>query len=562
MARRHPFAPARPRSIGPAVLTAVLVVALVALDLGLAPPGAAEEPPVHVPPVAAGVLDPFRPPDAPWGAGNRGIEYDTAEGTPVHATAEGTVVFAGSVAGHRHVTVLHADGVRTSYSFLTEIAVVVGQRVSQGQRLGVAGAGFHLGARRGDAYFDPATLFRPGPVQVHLVAFEVPPGPGSRGERSALSQLAGAVVDAGAWAVDRVAAGVGVAGDHVRAHGRELLRTFAHYAVPYPVRIAAGAVDALRDAHRVAMRPCTPEGAPVGPPAGRARALRIGGLGSTSEDAAIDELDLAALGYDADDVARFSYAGGATPSRGASFAGLPTSTYEGTDSQADLWESGAALADLVEGAATQDPTRPLDLFAHSQGGLVVQVAITELVARHGRAWVQRHVGEVVTLATPHDGADLATAALALQATALGDRALEVGQWLTGLDADAASPEQLAETSDLQRELADRWAEVADVVEVTSVAARGDVVVPVPRTEVAGAQHVVVSVDGLRAHDALPGSREAQREVALALADRPPTCRAFATALRDGLQGQATSLVEDTVGSLAWGWTATRGILAG
>ncbi|MGV3758238.1 MAG: peptidoglycan DD-metalloendopeptidase family protein [Actinomycetota bacterium] len=535
---------------------------------GLVAPGraGAGEGPHHLPPVDAPVLDPFRPPESPWQAGNRGIEYDTAEGTPVRATAAGSVVFAGQVAGHRHVTVLHPDGVRTSYSFLTEIHVVLGQRVEQGQPLGEAGPGFHLGARRGDAYFDPAALFEPGSVRVHLVAFEVPPGFGPRGERSALSQLAGtvggAIVDVGRAATDHLADGIGVAGAYVREHGPELLRTFAHYAVPYPVRIAVGAVDALRDAHRVAMRPCTPAGAAVDPPPGPARAIRVGGLGSTSEDAAIDDLDVEALGYDVDDVARFSYAGGTTPASGGSFAGLPASTYDEADSQADLWESGAALADLLEAATEQDPTTPLDLLAHSQGGLVARVAIVELVARHGRAWVRRHVGELVTLGTPHDGADLATAALALQSTVVGDQALEVGEWLTGLDADAASPEQLAETSDLQRELAERWAEVADVVEVTSVAARGDLVVPVPRTEVDGAVHVVVSVDGLRAHDALPGSAEAHREVALALADRPPTCRAFATALRDGLQGHATSLVEDAVGSLAWGWTASRGLVQG
>lgn len=547
-------------------LVVAVVVLLVASALAAAEPAAAGAPPPHVPPVDAPVLDPFRPPASPWEPGNRGLEYATAEGTPVRATADGTVVFAGSVAGHRHVTVLHPDGIRTSYSFLTEISVVVGQRVEQGQVLGEAGPGFHLGARRGDAYFDPASLFEPGPVQVHLVAFELPPGLGLRGERSALSQLVGGVGDlvggAAAWTFDRAADGVGLAGTWLREHGSEVLRTLAHYAVPYPVRLTVGVVDAVLDAQRVASRACTPAEARVEPPPERRLAVRVGGLGSTSDGAAIDDLDLTRLGYDPDDTARFSYAGGTTPERGDAFAQLPASTYGKADSQNDLWASGAALADLVAAAVAQQPSTPIDLLAHSQGGLVVRVAIIELAARHGHDWVRRHLGEVVTLATPHSGADLATAIAAQQTTVAGDRALEVGEWLTGLDADAASPSQLSEASDFQAELEDRWGEVAHLVEVTSVAARGDLVVPVPRTEVAGAQQVVVSVDGLLAHDALPGSEAAHREVALALSDRAPSCRSFDTALRDHLQGNAISLAEDALGSVAWGWTATRGIFRG
>lgn len=556
MARRHPRAP----------LVAVAAVVAIAGSVGVAAPAAAVDPASHVPPVEAPVLDPFRAPSSPWEPGNRGLEYATVEGTAIRATAAGTVVFAGPVAGQRHVTVLHPDGIRTSYSFLTDIAVVVGQRVDQGQVLGEAGPGFHLGARRGDAYFDPASLFEAGPVQVHLVAFEVPPGFGARGERSALAQLVGGVGDlvggAAAWTFDRAADGVGLAGAWLREHGSEVLRTVAHYAVPYPIRLATALVDAAVDAHRVASRACTPEAVAVEPSSERRLVVRVGGLGSTSEDAAIDDLDLAGLGYHPDDAARFSYAGGTTPPRGSSFAGLPATAYDSDDSQTDLWASGAALADLVEGAVAQNPGPPIDLLAHSQGGLVVRVAIIELADRHGHAWVSRHLGAVVTLATPHSGADLATAIGAQQTTVAGDRALEVGQWLTGLDADAASPAQLSEVSDFQLELRDRWAEVAGLVEVTSIAARGDVVVPVPRTEVAGAQQVVVSVDGLRAHDALPGSEEALREVALALSDRAPSCRSFDAALRDHLQGNAISLVEDAFGSAAWGWSATRGIFTG
>ena len=94
------------------------------------------------------------------------------------------------------------------------VDVAVGQRVHQTQRVGTTVGPLHLGARRGDAYFDPLSLFDAGPPQVHLVPFDDPPGSGAGGERSAVSQLIGGLgtviggggVD-GAGAVVRMAAG-------------------------------------------------------------------------------------------------------------------------------------------------------------------------------------------------------------------------------------------------------------------------------------------------------------------------------------------------------------------
>src|SRR5438552_4645802 len=122
----------------------------------------------YQPPVAAPVSDPFRPPAQAYGPGNRGLDYATAPGTEVKAAAPGEVVFAGQVGGTLHVVVLHADGVRTSYSFLARIEVHRGDRVDAGRLVGVAGGPVHFGARAGAAYLDPAALFG-GPPGVHLV---------------------------------------------------------------------------------------------------------------------------------------------------------------------------------------------------------------------------------------------------------------------------------------------------------------------------------------------------------------------------------------------------------
>jgi murein DD-endopeptidase MepM/ murein hydrolase activator NlpD len=146
---------------------------------------AAAEPVRYSPPTAAPVVDPFRPPPTPYAAGNRGIEYRTVPGSTVRAAAQGVVTFAGAVAGSLHVTVAHPDGVRTSYSYLATVLVTEGQRVLRRQPVGTTGARLHVGARRGDRYIDPASLWDRGPPRVLLVPLDGGSGgPGGAGSGS------------------------------------------------------------------------------------------------------------------------------------------------------------------------------------------------------------------------------------------------------------------------------------------------------------------------------------------------------------------------------------------
>jgi hypothetical protein len=133
---------------------------------------AGAEPVGYIAPIVAPVVDPFRPPATPYGPGNRGIEYATVPGSPVVAAADGTVVFAGQVAGSLHVTVRHADGVRITASFLATALVVAGAPVVQGQAIGTTADRLHVSARRGDVYFDPASLWGGGPPRVYLVPLD------------------------------------------------------------------------------------------------------------------------------------------------------------------------------------------------------------------------------------------------------------------------------------------------------------------------------------------------------------------------------------------------------
>jgi hypothetical protein len=519
------------------------------------PPAAAAGPPPseYQPPVQAPVVDPFRPPASRFGPGNRGLEYGTAPGTEVRAAADGVVTFAGLVAGTRHVTVLHPDGLRTTYSFLDRVDVVVGQRVEQGEVVGTTSGHLHLGVRAGDSYLDPASLFGDRPPHVELVPFDEPPGRGARGERSAIGQLVGGLGglagNLAEGAADRVLQSSGATVDWLRDNGDQLLRTAAHYLEPQQLRLLRRGLAVWTRANAVASRPCTsPSVPPAPPPTARRVAVTVAGLGSTSRGGAIDDVDLAALGYDTADVVRFSYNGGRTPATGDAFRSIPASGYAAGDTQHDLRGSASRLADLIEQVADRAPGATIDLYAHSQGGVVARLALLELDRRHGAGWTDR-LGLVAMLATPNGGSDLATAVHGIGSTERGSQVFDALGLVVGLDDDAAQAAQLAETSDLIEELA--TSPLPQGVDAVTIAARGDLVVPVPRTAAPGATQVVIPLDGPSAHGAVPGSPATQRELALALAGMPPTCQSFRGALVDGLVGEGISWGEDQLGSLAW-----------
>ena len=93
-------------------------------------------------PVAGRVSDLYGP------RGHRfhsGIDYPAATGTPVTASAAGTVAFAGwSPGGWGYlVTIDHGGGVRTLYAHLSRVGVRIGQRVATGRRIGRVGASGH-----------------------------------------------------------------------------------------------------------------------------------------------------------------------------------------------------------------------------------------------------------------------------------------------------------------------------------------------------------------------------------------------------------------------------------
>ncbi|MGH3783188.1 MAG: M23 family metallopeptidase [Pseudonocardiaceae bacterium] len=89
------------------------------------------------------VVQAFRPPAWRYGPGHRGVDLASAAGAPVLAAGVGTVVFAGTVAGHGVVSVDHQGGLRTTYEPVSP-TVNAGDRVARGQRIGTVQPG-HLG---------------------------------------------------------------------------------------------------------------------------------------------------------------------------------------------------------------------------------------------------------------------------------------------------------------------------------------------------------------------------------------------------------------------------------
>lgn len=75
-----------------------------------------------------------------WGRAHEGIDMAGSMGSPVYATADGTVVHAGWENGYGNlIRIKHDFGIETRYGHLSKVRVTVGQKVSRGERIGDMG---------------------------------------------------------------------------------------------------------------------------------------------------------------------------------------------------------------------------------------------------------------------------------------------------------------------------------------------------------------------------------------------------------------------------------------
>ena len=576
------------------LLLAVLVPVLAPAPPSVAAAQSDRAPAAWKPPVDAPVVDPFRLPSSPWGAGNRGLAYGTADGDPVRAVDDGTVTFTDRVGTGLHVTVDHGNGLRSTYAFLASALVVRGQRVTAGQVIGSATTGFHLTARVGDRYVDPARLLDgPGGVPRLLPDHGTAPGGRARSAAhsgwfgsalgavsSAAGQVPRGVADAARAAgggVARVTATAGTAGTGLRTAVEVLLGTAALAVAPalagpagwsavvsgwqldpalafarlihdlLPSVQAVAVRDAVLDWQRDG-RDCTPDDVAV-PPGGGGRVLiQVGGLGTSSGAASIAKLDPVAAGYDPRDVVGFSYAGGCTPTPfgtsnpvpGSLSASLTTNPYGPTDTHQDVDLSASRLADLVDEVHAARPEAAIDLAAHSMGGVVTRRALEILTARHGG---QPPVSVVLTVGSPHDGTELAGISSAVHLDPQLSAVLHQQLPARAAEGDATSVSQLARGTGTELPAP---AEPPPGVRVVSIGAPGDLVVPGERTRWEGATNTVVGSPtdvGTDVHGALPGRPEVQRELALAVAGLPARCLSFATAFGSAVTSRTVAALE-------------------
>ena len=122
------------------------------------------------------ILQVFEP-HSTYGPGHRGIDLAAASGGVIRTMADGTVTFAGMVAGRPVISLSHERlGITSSMEPVTAI-VRVGERVIRGQAIGLLVDGdhcpvscLHVGMRQGERYLNPLTLLRGFPTLKPAVA--------------------------------------------------------------------------------------------------------------------------------------------------------------------------------------------------------------------------------------------------------------------------------------------------------------------------------------------------------------------------------------------------------
>ncbi len=103
-----------------------------------------------------------------WRA-HKGVDYAAPTGTPVRATADGKVAFAGANGGYGRVVILrHHGAYSTLYAHLSRVAVRAGSRVAQGETVGyvgqtgwATGPHLHYEFRVNDTQRDPLRIALP-----------------------------------------------------------------------------------------------------------------------------------------------------------------------------------------------------------------------------------------------------------------------------------------------------------------------------------------------------------------------------------------------------------------
>lgn len=509
-------------------------------------------------PVPGAVVRPFTEPVNRFAPGHRGVDFAAAPGTPVLAANDGTVTFAGDVAGALHVVVAHDGGIRTSYSFLLRVDVAVGQRVRRGQVVGASGGSgdghgpgvFHFGARIGDRYVDPMLLFRP--TDLTALVRLVPAGERGAAVRSSTSNErrelerehqeddgdscggilgveqvcdlvkggAEAAADGYNWASEKVEAAfnaglrfaksvAGKVGEYFVKNARTLVAAFNELRklAPELIKLAletnpvARVIGELVEIGRsiVEHLVACPQPDPVAHPAKLDNlVIGVAGLGSSrrrrNDGSVTASFDL--------EWQVFGY----RRNHVEYFSYDATSeTYQAQDTTEDLHEKARMLGEQIKEAARTHPGRPVDLVGHSQGGVVIAIFLQEVYRGHESEYPP--IEHVVTFASPLRGTPTADTAIAAR-----DHPVVGPLARRATDAFHAGGESMEQLSEHSQTVLDLWKKpVPQGVQFLSIGGLEDWRVPSPSTEVGdGGTSIVVDTGELgSAHDAILQDNDAR-----------------------------------------------------
>ena len=371
----------------------------------------------------------------------------------------------------------------------------VGATVAAGDVVGTAGEHLHFGARVGDAYVDPAALFSGRRDGRAAARSRCPPGRRPSDEARALSSVAigrgptGCRSAASAPRLRWLRRPGGATGPRcspaVRARRRQHAR-----AAAWPS--ASDLADRLLfppPCSQALRRPGPPVGGrsePGGGHGGRARVdERVGRHRRPAERPTSATTTAGSCGS--------ATRAGARPARRAPSSGPAGPSVHVRRHPGRLRPSPRPpRRPRRSGRAEPIPAPTVDVYAHSLGGLVTRLALVELDRRGVRP--RSRLGLVATLASPHRGADLATAVSTASDAPRAGPALDVGADVLdlGLDPDAPVVAQLGEGSDAgrragRRRRARRRAAALDRRPAATWSS------PSPHTRVDGATNVTVPV---------------------------------------------------------------------